>query len=81
MPRQQPNGVPSAYIDPRYAQGPSYVNMPQLAQAAQDPNHPANPSHPKVSMHIHPNICYIWMSFLRASERERAVMLIGDGVV
>lgn len=23
--------------------------MPQLAQAAQDPNHPANPQHPKVS--------------------------------
>lgn len=24
--------------------------MPQLAQATQDPNHPANPQHPKVSV-------------------------------
>ncbi|KAL9132017.1 MAG: hypothetical protein Q9175_006623 [Cornicularia normoerica] len=44
----QPGGVPSDYIDPRYAQGPqNYINMPQLAQATQDPNHPANPQHPK----------------------------------
>lgn len=49
---QQPGGVPSNYIDPRYAQGPNYVNMPQLAQAAQDPNHPANPEHPKVSLNV-----------------------------
>lgn len=46
---QQPGGIQSTYVDPRYAQGQNYVNMPQLAQAAQDPNHPANPQHPKVS--------------------------------
>lgn len=80
MPRQQPNGVPSAYIDPRYAQGPNYVNMPQLAAAAQDPNHPANPSHPKVSMHIHPQNLLRLHLYLTC-ERERAVMLISDGVV
>ena len=69
--KQQPNGIPSAYIDPRYAQGPNYVNMPQLAQAAQDPNHPANPSHPKVSPTDHrysSKTCYISISVLRARE-------------
>lgn len=43
----QPGGIPSSYIDPRYDQGNNFVNMPQLAQATQDPNHPANPQHPK----------------------------------
>ncbi|CAF9941320.1 hypothetical protein IMSHALPRED_002523 [Imshaugia aleurites] len=46
-PEQKGGGVPSSYIDPRFAQGPNYVNMPQLAAAAQDPGHPANPQHPK----------------------------------
>ena len=48
---QQPNGVPSQYIDPRYAPGGNYADptpVSQIAQAAQDPNHPANPNHPKV---------------------------------
>ena len=54
MTEKQPGGVPSNYIDPRYAQGPNFVNMPQLAQATQDPNHPANPQHPKVSMNAKP---------------------------
>ena len=58
--------------------------MPQLAQAAQDPNHPANPNHPKVSLDTLPpsisftdlptfttNVC--WEA---RKEGERTVMLI-----
>ena len=48
---QQQGGVPSQYIDPRYAPGGNYANptpVAEIAQAAQDPNHPANPKHPKV---------------------------------
>lgn len=44
----QPGGIRSSYVDPQYSQGPqNYVSIPQLSQAAQDPNHPANPQHPK----------------------------------
>ncbi|KAL6719014.1 protein that induces appearance of [PIN+] prion when overproduced [Lecanora helva] len=44
----QNDGVPSQYIDPRYAPNQNYAPpVQQIAQAAQDPNHPANPNHPK----------------------------------
>ncbi len=52
---QQPGGIPSKYIDPQYAQGnPHYADpMPTaIAQAAQDPNNPANPKHPSVRQHV-----------------------------
>lgn len=48
---QQQAGVPSQYVDPHYAQGGNYANptpVAAIAQASQDPNHPANPNHPKV---------------------------------
>ena len=45
---QQPNGQPSPYVDPKYVAGGNQFNPSLVAQQAQDPNHPANPSHPKV---------------------------------
>ena len=44
----QPGGVPSEYVDPRYAQGANNVDPGAIAKASQDPNHPAHPNHPKV---------------------------------
>ncbi|MCJ1474182.1 hypothetical protein MMC13_002840 [Lambiella insularis] len=43
----QQGGAPSTYVDPHYG-GPQMVNPGQIAQAAQDPNSPANPKHPNV---------------------------------
>ncbi|KAL8695063.1 MAG: hypothetical protein Q9218_000431 [Villophora microphyllina] len=43
------NGVPSQYFDPRFAQGANHVDPSAISQASQDPSHPANPNHPKVS--------------------------------
>lgn len=44
----QTGGVPSQYIDPRYAPNNGYQPpVGEIAQAAQNPQHPANPSHPK----------------------------------
>ena len=48
----QAGGVPSQYIDPRYAQGNNMVDPSAIAQASQDPNHPANPNHPKVCSNL-----------------------------
>ena len=48
---QQQGGVPSQYIDPRYAQGgndANYTPVAAIAQAAQDKNNHANPTHQKV---------------------------------
>ena len=43
---QQAGGVPSQYIDPRYAQGNNNIDPSAIAQASQDPNNPAHPKHP-----------------------------------
>lgn len=42
-----PGGVPSEYVDPRYAQGANNVDPAAIAKASQDPSHPAHPNHPK----------------------------------
>ncbi|KAI4946711.1 hypothetical protein J4E91_006882 [Alternaria rosae] len=45
----QPNGQQSQYIDPKYVDGGNQFNPALVAQQAQDPAHPANPNHPKLS--------------------------------
>ena len=63
---RQNDGIPSQYIDPRYAPNNNNAYAPpvaQIAQAAQDPNHPANPNHPKV-ISTHSNSVEVYEDFV-----------------